>query len=120
LFPGFFLPFTFFSRFYFVYMNLFALYAQVSKAATCVSGIVDGLLFNFCRSCAPVHCTHKSTRIFRLFNTQNGALCAPRPALRNFADPSGEINNTYRKPREKSLSGKKSAKVFRFSYSQTM
>ncbi len=33
------------------------------------------------------------TCIFRLCNTQTGALCAPCPAHRSFTDPSGEIKD---------------------------
>jgi hypothetical protein len=44
----------------------------------------------------------RTPRPFRLFNMQNGALRPPpsRPTHRSFADPSGEINYIYRKPRE--------------------
>jgi hypothetical protein len=40
---------------------------------------------------ASAHPSNAHTRIFRLFNTQNGALSAPRPAHRNFTDPPKEI-----------------------------
>jgi hypothetical protein len=46
------------------------------------------------------------TSLFRLFNSQNSALRAHRPAHRTFANLSGEINDIYRKPREKSQFGK--------------
>jgi hypothetical protein len=45
-------------------------------------------------------------RFFWLFNTQNRALRAHRPAHRTFANLSGEINDIYRKPREKPQFGK--------------
>jgi hypothetical protein len=41
-------------------------------------------------------------------------------ARRSFADPYGEINDMFRKPREMSEFGKKSAKVYHFSYSSLM
>ena len=37
-------------------------------------------------------CTAR-TYLFRLIYTQSGALYAPRPAHRSFADPSGKIND---------------------------
>jgi hypothetical protein len=47
------------------------------------------------------------TRLFRLFNTQIGALRDTFPAYRSFANHSGEINDLWRKPREKFQFGKK-------------
>jgi hypothetical protein len=62
------------------------------------------------------------TGLFRLYNAQNGVLRDPRPPPpppSSFADPFSKINDIREKtPRklEKSQFGKKSAKVYLFSY----
>ncbi len=57
-------------------------------------------------------CTTR-TRLFNLINMQKTALCVPRAWAKKsgFADPSGDIIDIERKPREKSEFRKKSVKV---------
>ncbi len=92
LFRAFFLPFTVPSSLVstlFILYDLSVLCPQVSKAATCMW---MGYYFIFAaraRSC-PAH-----KRLFGSLTRKSGRFVRSPPRHRNFADPSGEINDTY-------------------------